>query len=419
MNREVLLTVATRVLMLACGLVTSVLTARLLGPEGRGEYFVMVIFATTIVQFANLGLHSSNSYEVARNPKLLGGLLANSLWVSLVLGGSIALALAAGLHLSEVWRDVAPVHLYLAAAMVPPTLFFLLAGSLLVAIRRVALFNALQLGSSLMLLAALVLSWFIKGGVATFLVTTTLAWLVSAVGMMILLRQAGADSWRFRWDLFRSNWGYASRAYVLCLLSFLVVRSNVFVLNQFGSEQAGFYSVAAQIADVLWIFPTSLGMVLFPRLVRREGNTAKDMTRQLLCVGGSMFVLCLICAVLVEPFVRTMFGPAFLAAVPIMWWMLPGVLLLGLTTILSQFLAARGIPRLQIAAWLLALAVQLTASCVLIPQYAGVGAAIALTLGTLVSFVSLLTLAIAGERSTAKLSPFECTTALAPTCANS
>jgi O-antigen/teichoic acid export membrane protein len=74
---------------------------------------------------------------------------------------------------------------------------------------------------------------------------------------------------------------------------------------------------------------------------------------------------------------------------------------------------------LQIAAWLLALAVQLSASWLLIPQYAGIGAAVALSLGTLVSFVSLLTLAIVGERSTSKAPSFECATALAPTCANS
>src|SRR6185295_16698317 len=59
---SVVATVAVRLLIVAGGFVSSVITARLLSPAGRGEYFLVVTLAQTLAQFGNLGLQSSNTY---------------------------------------------------------------------------------------------------------------------------------------------------------------------------------------------------------------------------------------------------------------------------------------------------------------------------------------------------------------------
>src|SRR3972149_6606561 len=69
-------------------LVTSVLVARILGPEGRGLYAVAMAVGAIGVQFGNLGLHASNTYYVARERSLLPALIGNTLLVSFVVGGS-------------------------------------------------------------------------------------------------------------------------------------------------------------------------------------------------------------------------------------------------------------------------------------------------------------------------------------------
>jgi O-antigen/teichoic acid export membrane protein len=72
--------------------------------------------------------------------------------------------------------------------------------------------------------------------------------------------------------------------------------------------------------------------------------------------------------------------------------MLPGVLALGTATVLSQFLAAIGVPRTLIVVWALALALVLGVGRLLIPHHAGAGAAVALsiTYGALLLMVGLL-----------------------------
>ena len=62
-------TYATRILLIGIGLVSAVIVARLLGPQGRGIYAVAAATGALGVQFGNLGLHTSNIYFVARDPQ--------------------------------------------------------------------------------------------------------------------------------------------------------------------------------------------------------------------------------------------------------------------------------------------------------------------------------------------------------------
>src|SRR5512146_470930 len=64
-------TFATQLLLIVIGFATTVAVARSLGPSGRGIYATMVAIGALGVQFANLGLHVSNTYYVAKNRTLL------------------------------------------------------------------------------------------------------------------------------------------------------------------------------------------------------------------------------------------------------------------------------------------------------------------------------------------------------------
>jgi hypothetical protein len=82
--RKVAETFLTRILLIGIGLITSVIVARVLGPEGRGLYAVAATIAAMGVQLGNLGLHASNTYYVAQKPELLPFLMGNTLIASFV-----------------------------------------------------------------------------------------------------------------------------------------------------------------------------------------------------------------------------------------------------------------------------------------------------------------------------------------------
>src|ERR1700720_2377368 len=124
-------TYATRILLIAIGLATTVVVSRTLGPSGRGLFAVATAIAAIGVQSGNFGLHASNTYYVAKDRGLLPVLIGNTLIVGLGIGGTAALL---AWFLAAMWPALAPLHgilLALALASIPFGLAYLLLQNLL------------------------------------------------------------------------------------------------------------------------------------------------------------------------------------------------------------------------------------------------------------------------------------------------
>ena len=136
--------------------------------------------------------------------------------------------------------------------------------------------------------------------------------------------------YRFDRELFRRGFRYATKAYLITLLAFLVLRSNIFLLRRhYGPAELGLYSIAAQIADVLSIVPQSVALVLFPRLVREPGGRWHATKRAALTTGGLMLVTCGTAAVAAGPLIRLLYGSSYGPSATVLRIMLPGVFCLG------------------------------------------------------------------------------------------
>lgn len=398
MTVDVILTFASRLLIMAMGLGSSILTARFLGPQGRGEYFFIYTYAMTIVQFGNLGLHSSNTYLLAKDPGLLSGLLANSLYVSVLLGGAVAAAVTAIGQGAGLLHTPNPLHLWLGAMLVAPALFWMLGGNLLLGMRLFRAFNLFQVAGSLMVVVSLVLCWLLQLGVTGYLVGLLAAGVASALAVAVYLRRLAAGSLVFRWDLLVSGIRYATKAFVICLLGYLVLRANVFLLQRsVGEAELGQYSIAAQLGDALCAFPMSVATILFPELVRQGQSRWRTTRRNLLTVGAIMLVGCGATALLARPLISLVYGPVYLPAVPMLLWLLPSVFFYSLTAVVSQYLFAIGIPRILMVSWGAALLIVLGTGYVFIRGYAGIGASISLSITFAAVFFVELVMALRCE----------------------
>jgi O-antigen/teichoic acid export membrane protein len=106
------------------------------------------------------------------------------------------------------------------------------------------------------------------------------------------------------------------------------------------------------------------------------------------------------------PVIRLM-GPGFEEAFGVLLWLLPGVALLAVARVMSADLAARGRPELNVAATLVALAVELAAIALLVPRMGieGAAAASSLSYATVLLLVALLYARTVGQRPWALLMP--------------
>jgi O-antigen/teichoic acid export membrane protein len=395
---EIGTTLAARIFAMVGPFAVSIITARVLGPEERGRYFLVLALAQIGAQIGNLGLQSSNTYLIAKRHELLGPLLANSLFVSASVAPAITLVLALvfgwpnalGLE-SFLGGSLGPIALA-AAAISPLMVISLYINNIAIGVGRVQLFNGMTIAYSLVAITAASLVSVVGGSTPLFLLATAIAVaLPSIAGAQRLL---SGHSFRLRFDakLFRRGIAFAAKTYLATMLGFVMMRVGVFALQHQGDfEEIGQFSVAMQLSDGLTMLPSTVGIILFPMLIRTESHHRRPaMWRAFWGLGAIMFVVLGAVGVLAPWLIPLLFGHAFTRAVILTQAMLPSIMIISLISVLSQYLSAEGFPVTQVLAWLVGLVVQTTLSYWLAAKWGGVGVALASAISGSLVFALLL-----------------------------
>lgn len=389
--RQTVLTLAVRLVAVLAGLVSSIVTARLLGPEGRGVFFFWSTVAALTVQFGNFGLHASNIYLHARQHVDAAVLSANSLLAALVAGVVLTIGALAAMALKGHADALHPMVIAAILMLTASGLYSLLGSNLLVAMGRLTEFNLLELFNKLLLLAvlvAVVALW--QDPLVLLLAIGAASTLAAGVVMWRLSRHAPPTS--PNWRVFRSGISYGMRAYLAACLATVVARLNAFLLEPaIPAADYGAWSIASQICDMMSIFPTSIALVLLPRVMRSE-NPRSMVRANALATAGIMLVLVLAFAAVGRPLIVLIYGADFSSAFDYVLWGAPGVLALAVITILSQYLASVGIPRLLIVLWGALSALHLGMATVLIPSHGAVGAMASQSITYLIGLVLIYAL---------------------------
>jgi O-antigen/teichoic acid export membrane protein len=383
-------TFLTRVLLIGVGLITSVIVARILGPDGRGLYAAAAVVGSIGVQFGNLGLHASNTYYASKDRRLLPKIVGNTLLVSFVFGGLCA-ALAWVIFL--LFPTLAPLKgilLVLALTWVPFGLAYMLMQNLLLAVQEVRAYNKIQLLSKILGLGLICLI-IVLGAVTVETIFST-GLIVLAIGGIWMLFRLSSYLDRpptLSLPLFKENIRYGLKAYLAAFFGFMVLKVDLLMVKYIlGEEQTGYYSIAVSMADMIYMLPMVIGTILFPKLCAMSDRNEKWINaRKVFCVTGIVMVIWVSFAALVAgPVVQFLFGTAFAQAVPAFIWLMPAIFALSVNTILMNYFASIGMPPITVYSPMIALALNIILNINIIPLYGIVGAAIS----SIVSYTLML-----------------------------
>jgi O-antigen/teichoic acid export membrane protein len=368
LRTDVFLTFAGKGATLVLGLATAVVVARRLGPSGQGTFAVAYSLTLLLVQLGGLGLTTANPYFAARSPSQIPKIVANACWLAAALGialggAGILLKLAA----PGVVEGLGWTPLLVTLAGVPGGLAALFLQSVLLGEGRMVAYNAVEVAQAALALAALAAGYVL----ADLRLTGTLAILglsryAAAAAYLLLLSRRSRISGRPAGALVRSMLSYGFRVYVAILVSFLVIRLDLLLVNAYlGRTEAGLYSIAATLADGMFVLPMVIGLNLFPRVARGDPTEASAEVFRSVAVLYGLF--CLATVPIAGIAIRAFFGGEFAGATSLYYWLLPGIYSLGLLTILSQHFAGRGFPPRAVAIWFVGLALNVALNLALLP----------------------------------------------------
>lgn len=395
--RATTITFATRILNFIIGIGTSIILARVLGPEGKGIYSLAVLLPSFIVTFGNLGIGSATAYYVARGEFRREEILGNNVLLSLIIG---SLGIFTGLVLIFFFREVlfpgvAKDFLLLALLLVPINIFFSYTWYVLLGAQCIKEFNYVQIVQPILFLGLVVLALLgLKAGVAGAILAGLITWLVVDILVFHLAKGAsGGFTLRLNISYMKRAVTYGVQAHLSNILGFLNYRVDMFLVNGFlGPAAVGLYSVGIGLAESLWMVSQAAGTVLFPR-VAGETDVEKRKSFTPLVARAVLWLSALGALViffLSRWIILLLYSEAFLPSASALQALLVGIVTLSAWRVLANDIAGRGRPGLNIYIGIAAVTTNVILNLLWIPRYGIVGAAWASTVSYTVSFLMVL-----------------------------
>jgi O-antigen/teichoic acid export membrane protein len=395
LTQNILTTLSARVVLLVLALVSSVVLARMLGPEGRGLFALVLLLPEWGRSLGLLGFDQANAVYAGLEPGGRKALVWQSAAVAVVVGGIIAVAgmgfLALGAPGSQTLIR-GPLWLYLLPlATVPGRLAVEYWGAILRGMNRIYMLNVVQVGmrAASLVLVLLFVGWFrldVAGAVwADSLVN------VAVVFLMIILL-AHVSVWgrpSFSRSLLERTTKFALPAHGGTIAAYLNYRVDEFMIAALlPPEQLGFYVIAVGLVERLWILPGSVATALLPHLTNsreRDPALSAEIARHVMVWTGAA---CLLVFLLADVVVRMLYSPTFATAAAPLRWLLPGIFTLSIGKVLVAELLAQEKPRYTVWASGMAALVNVAGNLALVPHLGVSGAALASSLSyTLLSFI--------------------------------
>jgi len=383
---NVLGTFITQVLIVGFNLLIGVLTARALGPEGRGVLTLVMTLPLTLVALADPGVTKANIYFIARRKRSPSLVIGQSIFLALTMGllAGGGLWLMRSLALDTFLRSVPAVYLGMILALAPLVLAYAYGMSVLRALQRFVLFNSARLLMPLLTLIAIVSALFLfdaglDGATAGYGLGTALA----VAGTLWIVFRLAPPRFRLDLGLLKETLRYGGKSYVQNLIGHLTYRLDIYMVAYFLSpREVAFYGIATSVAEVLWYIPDSVGLVLFPKLSATDEEQVHGLTAEV-CRHTLLITFLGAGAILVVGTlgIPLLYGPEFQPAVQPFLLLVPGVAVMMLYKVLARNFSSRNRQQISILAASAGLLLNAGLDWVLIPRLGTVGAAVASTLG--------------------------------------
>jgi O-antigen/teichoic acid export membrane protein len=337
-------------------MVTGVITARLLGVEGRGQ--VALVFALGLAA-SQLTLGGSLPNAIAkglaeRNLAARDGLrrIARRRWPWL-----LPPALAAATIMVFLRQDTNTATVGLAAAVfvvtVVTVLYRLLVGSLqgeVGHLGRMAIVAMMpQVLYTIALTAALIAGW--DWGVRNVLLAYVAA---SFVGLGIGYLALARPTRRLEDELDETElWRTSRHAYVSSVRPLdSVGLDRILVGGLIGSAALGLYTAAAAVSNLCRIVGNAVSVIVLPRvaMTHDDVHAQRAVVRRWVVLSGVLIALMVVgLELVVGPAIRLAFGEEFAGAIPVARWLIVADGLLGFRTVLIAVL--QGQSRSARASW--------------------------------------------------------------------
>lgn len=384
--KNTIMTLSRQLSAILIGLLYMIIIARALGPEGNGSYQLIILLPTLLLTILNFGIGSSSVYYIGKKLYPINTIVKTNMYAAFVFSGISVIAGAIYLTYfpNQSFSGVPSIYLYTILIVLP---FLFLNEYFLVIFQGVQDFkayNTLALSRQIVALISLVIFLFIfgmnlNGAVYSFILGIFSQFLLSLYYLKKRLNVKISQGEVSR-AYFSQSVGFGIKAHMSNMLSFVNYRADIFIIGFYINPYAvGIYSAAVTVAERLWVVSQAISAVLFPRVSSMDSEDGKNQLTSIISrnvlffsiVGGIIFYL------VSDLMVSILYGNSYMDSSVVLKLLLPGIILFSVDRILSNDLAGRGKPEINMNVSLFTVVSNILLNIMLIPEYGINGAAFA------------------------------------------
>lgn len=367
-----------RIYSVLLGVISLTLTARMLGPEGRGQIVAVTTWITAFSTIGHLSLGQVSMRQASLNftgdwlSRSLSLLLINTTLMTflsaVILGGTYYLnpGLFGGISMSL---------LMVGFCMLPTMIWESYGGHLLSASNNIEFYNRSQVISRTVGLILLVFLLYIKPEPTMVVVSNAVAFLLSAVFCINFYLKKIRLSLPSRQDII-TYYKSGLLLHLNTIGTFIFSGADVLIINYFrGSKDTGLYQLGLQIISVMLIVPNSAAMIIYSQLTSHGPDHGWiNQKKMIYFLTGLMTIGSILVGLTAGFWLPLIAGNKFSESVSIFQLQLIAIPLMTFCTVVGPQWISRGLFwQASVSAILLAL-INLVGNRILIPKYGVFGA---------------------------------------------
>lgn len=374
---------ADRILRMGASLVVGVWVARYLGVKQYGLFNYALAFVALFSPIFTLGLDDVVVRHLVRQSSNKEEILGTTFWLKF-LGGIASVLLAVGtmffLGEHETLKIWLVAILGIAGVFRASDTIELWFQSQVQSKYTVIAKNTAFLLNTLIKIA-LILT---KAPLLAFALVTLAEFAMSAIGLLIVYQVKGSSLWLWRWSMAAAK-TLLKESLPLIFSGFAIMifmRIDQVMLGQMiGDSEVGVYSAAVRISEIWYFIPgaivSSVAPAIYAAKEKSESLYYQRIGQLLSLMTCISLAIALPMSFLSDKIIMVMFGSGYAEAGPILavhiWTSL--FVFMGLAT--SPWFIAEGLNNVSLGKTLFGAILNIILNLLLIPKYAGLGAAIA------------------------------------------
>lgn len=382
---SILYTFLTKLVLIFLKLGVSIITARFLGPAGRGIYFSIIQFAGIINTIGSISIGEGLIYYFGKNKLKRENLLCITFSLSIFFSLIVIffLYLTQPLINKYLFEELNQAYFNILSSIIFFMLFEYITSSAMKGLHLFSTVNKLTIISRTVIMFSIFLGLFF---ISPDALTAIKAFLVAHVINFIFYFGAAlkCSDYRFKVPNLKKIklFSFSLKTHLPTVLTEAEYRIDIFILLYFINAAAvGIYSIGVTISQLVWYISNSVNTVLYPYIASSGSVEAKSITAKALRLNLFINLIAILGLVFFGYYlIIFLFGAEFEKSYLIFLILTPGLLIDSFSRNITSWLKGIGKPEIISKIVLFSLVLNIILNIFLIPYFGITGAAISSSL---------------------------------------